>query len=170
MVALAGAGVLLLSRKVASHRYIQLVDWNLLILFIGLFIVNGAFQHAGWLSQVLAMVTQAGIDPTHPGWLFGLSVVLSNLVSNVPATMLLLPVAKHPLAGPILALSSTLSGNLIIVGSIANITVVDEARRIGVRIGWWEHALVGVPVTIASLVLAAVWLFFWHYFVEYGGS
>jgi Na+/H+ antiporter NhaD/arsenite permease-like protein len=84
--------------------------------------------------------------------------VLSNLVSNVPATMLLLPVAKHPLAGPILALSSTLAGNLFIVGSIANIIVVDQAERLGIRISWREHARVGVPVTVATLTIAAMWL------------
>ncbi|GIW94050.1 MAG: transporter [Pirellulaceae bacterium] len=158
VVALAAAGVLLLSRKVASYRYIELVDWNLLILFIGLFIVNGAFQHAGWLDHFLGWVVHRGIDPAHPGWLFGLSVVLSNLVSNVPAVMLLLPVARHPLAGPILALSSTLAGNLFVVGSIANIIVIDQARRVGVRIGWWEHALIGIPVTLGSLAIAAIWL------------
>ena len=87
-----------------------------------------------------------------------MTTVLSNLVSNVPATMLLLPPATHPLAGPVLALSSTLAGNLLIVGSIANIIVVDQARGAGVRIGWRDHARVGVPVTLATLLLAAGWL------------
>ena len=83
---------------------------------------------------------------------------LSNLVSNVPATMLLLPAAHHPLAGPILALSSTLAGNLLVVGSIANIIVIDQAARLGIRISWSEHAVVGVPVTLLTLAIAAVWL------------
>ena len=90
--------------------------------------------------------------------LFGVTAVLSNLVSNVPAVMLLLPVATHPLAGPILALASTLAGNLLIVGSIANIIVVDQARRLGVEIDWRTHARVGVPVTLATLAIAAAWL------------
>ena len=72
--------------------------------------------------------------------------------------MLLLPVATHPLAGPVLALASTLAGNLIVVGSIANIIVVDQAQRLGVRITWKEHARVGVPVTVATLLIAAAWL------------
>jgi Na+/H+ antiporter NhaD/arsenite permease-like protein len=93
-------------------------------------------------------------------WLFPATAVLSNLVSNVPAVMLLLPHASHPLAGPILALSSTLAGNLLIVGSIANIIVVDQAAALGVRIGWREHARVGVPVTLATLAVAAAWLAF----------
>ena len=72
--------------------------------------------------------------------------------------MMLLPAASHPLAGPILALSSTLAGNLFIVGSIANIIVVDQARRLGVEIGWRTHARVGIPVTLVTMTLAGVWL------------
>jgi di/tricarboxylate transporter len=69
--------------------------------------------------------------------------------------MLLLPVANHPLAGPILALASTLAGNLFIVGSIANIIVVDQAAQMDVRITWREHARIGIPVT--GLTLAIGW-------------
>lgn len=72
--------------------------------------------------------------------------------------MLLLPAATHELAGPILALASTLAGNLLIVGSIANIIVVDQAARLGVRIEWRTHARVGIPVTLVTLCVAAVWL------------
>jgi len=98
------------------------------------------------------------LDLAHPGVLFGATAVLSNLVSNVPAVMLLLPVASDELAGPVLALASTLAGNLLIVGSIANIIVVDQARRLGVEIDWRTHARVGIPVTLATLGLAAAWL------------
>jgi Na+/H+ antiporter NhaD/arsenite permease-like protein len=73
--------------------------------------------------------------------------------------MLLLPVARHALAGTLLALVSTLAGNLLIVGSIANIIVVDAATRAGVRIDWRTHARVGVPVTLLTLGLAAAWLY-----------
>ena len=76
----------------------------------------------------------------------------------MPAVMLLLPLAKDPLAGPILALASTLAGNLLIVGSIANIIVIDAAAKQGVRIDWRTHARVGVPVTIATLAIAAAGL------------
>jgi Na+/H+ antiporter NhaD/arsenite permease-like protein len=72
--------------------------------------------------------------------------------------MLLLPVATHPLAGPVLALASTLAGNLFLVGSIANLIVVDQAARLGVRISWRDHARIGVPVTAATLAIAAAWL------------
>ncbi len=157
-LALAAAGVLLLSRRMSSREMLGLVDWQLLVLFVGLFIVNHVLAASGALGQMMAIVEGTGIRISQPGWLFGITVVLSNLVSNVPAVMLLLPVAKHPLAGPILALSSTLAGNLFLVGSIANIIVVDQAARLGVRIRWGTHARVGVPVTLATLAIAAVWL------------
>jgi Na+/H+ antiporter NhaD/arsenite permease-like protein len=80
-------------------------------------------------------------------------------VSNVPAIMLLLDFASHPMAGPILALSSTMAGNLLIVGSIANIIVVDMAGRHGVVIDWRRHARAGVPVTVVTLAITALWLF-----------
>ncbi len=72
--------------------------------------------------------------------------------------MLLLPLATDPLAGPVLALASTLAGNLLIVGSIANIIIVDSAARRGIRIDWRRHARIGVPVTLATLAIAAGYL------------
>jgi Na+/H+ antiporter NhaD/arsenite permease-like protein len=160
-VALACAGVVLLSRRMASREMLSLVDWQLLVLFIGLFMVNRGFADTGAMDTAVAAMRGAGVDPSQPHWLFGLSVLLSNLVSNVPATMLLLPAATDPLSGPILALSSTLAGNLFIVGSIANIIVVTGARRLGVDIGFRVHARTGAPVTLLTLALAALWLWLW---------
>ncbi len=157
-VALAGAGVLLTSRRMDSREVLGLVDWQLLILFMGLFVVNSAFQEAGLAASALTRLQGLGVDLQAPGALFGATVVLSNAVSNVPAVMLLLPAAHHPMAGAILALASTLAGNLFIVGSIANIIVVDQAARLGVRIDWRTHARVGVPVTLGTLAIAAGWL------------
>ena len=158
VLALAAAGVLLTSREMASRDLLALVDWHLLALFFGLFVVNHALAGSGMLAGAVAAMRGAGVDVTAPGWLFVATATLSNLVSNVPAVMLLLPAATHPLAGPVLALASTLAGNLLIVGSIANIIVVDQAARLGVRITWREHARVGVPVTLLTLAVAAVWL------------
>ncbi len=158
LAALAGAGILLLSRRMHSRDMLGLVDWQLLVLFFALFVVNYTVNAAGYTAQVIAGLGASGIDLTHPGWLFGASVVLSNLVSNVPATMLLLPSATHPISGAVLALSSTLAGNLIVVGSIANIIVLDQASRLGVKISWRTHAKTGVPVTVATLVVAGIWL------------
>lgn len=158
IAALAAAGVLLLSRKMASRRIMGLVDWHLLLLFMGLFIVNHAFQAMGALDAITQFLRAQSIDVSQPAWLFAITVVLSNLVSNVPATMLLLPSATHPSAGAILALASTFAGNLFIVGSIANIIVVEQAARFGIRITWQEHARIGLPITIVTLGIAAAWL------------
>jgi Na+/H+ antiporter NhaD/arsenite permease-like protein len=158
VLALSAAGLLLMSRRMASRDMLGLVDWELLVLFFGLFIVNHALEDSGMLAAATGWAEGVGVPLAQPAWLMGTTVVLSNLVSNVPAVMLLLPLATHPMAGPILALASTLAGNLFIVGSIANIIVIDQAGRQGVRIGWREHARVGVPVTLLTLAIAAAWL------------
>ena len=160
LMALAGAGLLLTSRRLHSRRMLGLVDWELLVLFMGLFVVNQALQQTGLLAQAVAGLAAVGVDLQAPIPLFGASFLLSNLVSNVPAVMLLLPLADHPQGGALLALSSTLAGNLFIVGSIANIIVVQAAERRGIHIGWRTHARVGVPVTLVTLALAAGGLWF----------
>ena len=157
-VALTAAGVLLMSRKLHSSKMLGLVDWELLVLFIGLFVVNHALQQTGLIDKVVSDLGAFGVDLQHPAPLFGATFVLSNIVSNLPAVMLLLPVATHAMSGPVLALVSTLAGNLLIVGSIANIIVVDAAARRGIRIDWHRHARIGVPVTVATLAISAVYL------------
>jgi Na+/H+ antiporter NhaD/arsenite permease-like protein len=155
VAALTGAGLLLMSRRLHSTKMLGLVDWELLILFIGLFVVNHALQQTGIAAGLVADLAAAGVNLEEPAPLFAATLVLSNVVSNVPAVMLLLPVAEHALAGPTLALVSTLSGNLLIVGSIANIIVVGAAARRGIRIDWKRHARTGVPVTLATLAICA---------------
>ena len=158
LMALAGAGLLLTSRRLHSRRMLGLVDWQLLVLFIGLFVVNQALQTTGLPERAMAGLAAQGIDLHEPGPLFAAGVVLSNLVSNVPAVMLLLPSVEQPFGGTVLALSSTLAGNLLIVSSIANIIVVQAAEQRGIRIDWRQHARVGVPVTLATLAITAVYL------------
>ncbi|HSL18723.1 MAG TPA: anion transporter [Methylomirabilota bacterium] len=158
VAALAAAGLLLTSRRMHSRDMLGHVDWQLLVLFAGLFVVHHGLESSGLAGDALAAAAASGLDLAAPGWLFAAGVVLSNLVSNVPAVMLLLPAATGPTAGAVLALSSTLAGNLLLVGSIANLIVVDQAARLGVVIRWREHARVGIPVTLASLAVAAGWL------------
>jgi Na+/H+ antiporter NhaD/arsenite permease-like protein len=158
VVALIAAGLLMTSRKLHSYKMLGLVDWQLLVLFIGLFVVNHGLARTGLPQDTIRDIAAAGVDLAHPGPLFAAAFVLSNVVSNVPAVMLLLPAATHDIAGPVLALSSTLAGNLFIVGSIANIIVVGAAQRRGVAIGWKEHARAGVPVTLVTMAIAAGWL------------
>ncbi|HMP72356.1 MAG TPA: anion transporter [Kiritimatiellia bacterium] len=158
VVALAAAGFLLCSRRMHTRSMLGLVDWPLLLLFTGLFVVNHAMQTSGNLDRLFAVAAEAGVNASDPGWLFVLSTVLSNLVSNVPAVMLLLPVASHEQAALILALSSTLAGNLLLVGSIANLIVAEQASVYGVRFGWIDHAKVGLPVGSLTLGICAAWL------------
>jgi Na+/H+ antiporter NhaD/arsenite permease-like protein len=161
VAALTGAGVLLLSRKLHSTHMLGQVDWELLVLFIGLFVVNHALEDTGLTARAIAALAAAGLPLAEPAPLFGATFLLSNVVSNVPAVMLLLPAATEPFSGPMLALVSTLAGNLLVVGSIANIIVVDAARRHGITIDWRRHARTGVPVTLATLAITAGW-FAWR--------
>lgn len=164
VAALVAAGVLLLSQRFHSSKMFALVDWELLILFMGLFVVNHALEVSGLTQQALAALAGAGVDLAAPGTLFGATLLLSNLVSNVPAVMLLLPAVQGGTpetvaqAGLLLALVSTLAGNLFIVGSIANIIVVDAARKCGVEIDWKTHLRAGLPVTVVTLGITALWL------------
>jgi Na+/H+ antiporter NhaD/arsenite permease-like protein len=162
VIALTAAGVLLLSTRMASREMVGLVDWHLLVLFGGLFVVNEAVERAGLLQMLYAQLTESGIDLRRPAWLFAATPILSNLVSNVPAVMLLLPASSGPQAGAVLALASTFAGNLLIVGSIANIIVVEQARGQGVEIDWRAHARTGIPVTLITLAIAGIWLWLRH--------
>jgi Na+/H+ antiporter NhaD/arsenite permease-like protein len=158
LLALAAAGILLTSRRMHSRQTLGLVDWQLLVLFAGLFIVNHAFQATGLSSLAIGWLAERGVDLGAPLALFIATPVLSNLVSNVPAVMLLLPAAQGEGAGLILGLASGLAGNLLIIGSIANIIVVGLASADGVTISWRRHAALGVPVTVSTLMLAGGWL------------
>lgn len=159
VAALVGTGVLLLSRRLHSAHVMGFVDWQLLLLFIGLFVVNHAFETTGLAAQAVAWLGTQGLHVDEPGPLLVLGVALSNVVSNVPAVMLLLPHLRgNADAGVMLALVSTFAGNLLLVGSIANLIVADLARKAGVTVDWRAHAAIGVPVTLATLALVWGWL------------
>lgn len=159
VAALVGAAVLLLSRRFHSSDVMGFVDWQLLLLFIGLFIVNHAFDRTGLAGEAVAWMAARGVHLTDPGAMLVLGTLLSNLVSNVPAVMLLLPHlgADPQQAGTQLALVSTFAGNLLLVGSIANLIVADLAAREGIVLDWKRHAVTGVPVTLMSLAVVG-WL------------
>jgi Na+/H+ antiporter NhaD/arsenite permease-like protein len=154
VAALVGAGVLLLSRRLHSAHVMGFVDWQLLLLFV----VNQAFESTGLAADAVAWLATQGVHLNEPGPLLVAGVLLSNLVSNVPAVMLLLPHLQGDSAGVMLALVSTLAGNLLLVGSIANLIVADLARKSGIDIGWKQHARIGVPVTLATLLLVWAWM------------
>ncbi len=157
VAALVGAGVLLLSRRFHSSHVMGFVDWELLILFMGLFVVNHAFESTGMAAQAVGWLAAQGFHLSDGAALVSATVVLSNLVSNVPAVMLLIPHVQGMQGGVTLALVSTFAGNLLLVGSIANLIVVDLAQKSGVAIGWRDHLRIGLPVTALSLCIAWGW-------------
>src|SRR6266571_4987261 len=146
-VALLGAIALIGVEALSPEEAAKSIHLPTLILLFSFMVVSAQMRLGGfytWITRRLAALP-----------LFPPTLVLSNVVSNVPAVMLLLPVAEHALAGPTLALVSTLSGNLLIVGSIANIIVVNAAARRGISMHWRRHARTGVPVTLATLAICA---------------
>lgn len=158
-ISLMAAGCLLLSRQMASRMMLSFIDWQLLVLFIGLFIVNHEFNQSEIMQSFLQNLQKEHVNLHSPSLLFITSAVLSNLISNVPAVMLLLPFASDAFSGTLLALSSTLAGNMFVIGSIANIIVITQAANFGVKISWKKHMAAGLPISLITLGLAACWLY-----------
>jgi Na+/H+ antiporter NhaD/arsenite permease-like protein len=159
LVAAMGGALLLVRRSVHPEEIYKQIDWPLLVFFIGLFLIIGAAEQAGIAQQMLSL---AGHLNLHNAWSFaGAVALLSNIVSNVPAVMLLkdlVPRFHNPTQfWLLLAMASTLAGNLTITGSIANIIVVEKARS-EVEITFAEYARVGVPVSLATLAVGIAWL------------
>lgn len=162
VIALAGAALILLFGKVKPSKVIKNVDWVLLLFFSSLFIVVEGAVKAGLMdflihSQVLTE-DMAGVVRLH-----GLSLLMSQIVSNVPYTVMMLPVLK-PLPGDILwltlASASTLAGNATIIGAMANLIVIESAEKEGVKIGFWEFFKIGIVATLLSFLIsiAILWM------------
>ena len=152
--------LLLLTRRVKSARIYAEIDWSLLLMFTGLFIIV-----AGAEKQLLTPGLVASLGGSHLASVPALSVataVLSNLVSNVPAVLLLKPfVAALPdqhRAWLTIAMASTLAGNFTVLGSIANLIVVEKAARRGIAIGFWTYFRIGAPLTVLTLATGTLWL------------
>ena len=158
LVAIGGAAYSLFTRRVNPEKVYREVNWQLLVLFVGLFVLTGGIERAGLVDDLLGWAGAVGLH--RPAILTITTAVLSNLVSNVPAVLLLKPLIPsfgEPDRGwLILAMASTLAGNLTILGSVANLIVVEVARESRVRIGFFEYCRVGVPLTVLTLLLG--WL------------
>ncbi len=165
MAAFLAACALLFTRRVKPETVFAEFDWGLLVFFSALFIVTGSLEVNG-ITAALAQITQVGqINALN---LSAITVVLSNLVSNVPAVLLLRPLVAalpDPTAGWLtLAAASTLAGNLTLLGSVANLIVAEVASKQKVTLGFWEYTKAGALITLISLVISTLWLQFviWH--------
>jgi Na+/H+ antiporter NhaD/arsenite permease-like protein len=164
LVAAAGGALLLVRRTRDPKDIYDDVDWSLLVLFLGLFLIVGGAEQVGITSELLRTAERLNL---HQSLIFASMVVLlSNIVSNVPAVMLLkglIPQFPDPHSmWLMLAVSSTLAGNLTITGSVANIIVVEKARTV-THISFLDYMKTGVPVTVATLAIGLIWLKFVHY-------
>jgi Na+/H+ antiporter NhaD/arsenite permease-like protein len=159
MMAALGAAALLITRTIEPRKLYKEVDWGLLVFFIGLFLIVGGAENAGIVGKLLEIAEHLNLQ--HPASFVVTVTALSNIVSNVPAVMLLkslIPGFADPhTAWLSLAMASTLAGNLTITGSVANIIVVESARP-EIEIGFWDYFRVGLPITVATLIVGSMWL------------
>jgi len=160
MSALLVAACLIVSRILPTRQLLDEIDLPLLILFASLFIVNDAFARTGLAEEALRVLAAHGLLPDRVSLLAPMALLLSNTIGNVPAVVMILHVWRSvppdTLTG--LAILSTLAGNLFLVGSLANLIVAERASLAGVRLSFRDHAKAGVPITLLSMLLAALWL------------
>jgi len=153
----AGAAMVAVAQRDPAYA-IDRVEWSLLLFFASLFVVMRGFEHTGavaWIDRGAVGVVQGGTPWRAATVVSGVMATLSNLISNVPAVILwrnTVPGLPNPsLVWRVLAMSSTFAGNLLLIGSMANLIVAEKAETRGVRIGFGEYARVGVPVTLLTL-------------------
>jgi Na+/H+ antiporter NhaD/arsenite permease-like protein len=162
IVAIGVGAFLLITRRVKPEKVYSLVDFELLILFIGLFIVVRGFENSIVFGEMVNYVKQVVNTPLS---LVVSSALLSNIVSNVPAVLIFKPMMGSLFnsqdAWLYLAMSSTFAGNLTILGSIANIIVIESASP-KVKISFLEYLRIGVPVTILSILFGFLVLSIWY--------
>ncbi len=159
LVASVGAAIMLITRTRDPHLVYEEVDWGLLVFFVGLFLIVGGAENAGLTERLLGFGERFNLQ--HLSVFTWVTAILSNLVSNVPAVMLLKSLvarfANPHTAWLTLAMASTLAGNLTITGSVANIIVVERARK-EVAIGFFDYFRIGLPVTLLTLLFGWFWL------------
>lgn len=158
-VAIVAGALLLITRRVKPEKVYHEIDWSLLAMFAGLFIVVGGIEKALLAEEAVRLAARLRLDRIEI--LSGVSAVLSNVVSNVPAVLVFRPLVPQ-LPDPArawlaLSMSSTLAGNLTLLGSVANLIVVHRARQ-EVTIGFWDYLRVGAPLAVLSLAAGVILL------------
>jgi Na+/H+ antiporter NhaD/arsenite permease-like protein len=159
-VAIVGGAFLLLTRRVRPEKVYIEIDWPLLVMFVGLFVVVGGLEKAVITADVTAAIGRQHLD--NPAILAGVTAVLSNVVSNVPAVLLLksfvsnLPEPQR--AWLVVAMAATLAGNFTLVGSVANLIVAQRAKTRGIEFNFWAYFKVGAPLTVLTIAVGLLWL------------
>ncbi|MBC7186162.1 MAG: anion transporter [Calditrichaeota bacterium] len=163
LAALGAASILLVTRRIKPARVFTELDWSLLVFFASLFVVTHAVNVlvvGGLRGEIGRLASGSGLLT-----LSAVAVVLSNLVSNVPAVLLLRPIASSwpepSVAWLTLAMATTFAGNLTLLGSVANLIVAESARARGVRLSFAEYLKAGVPITLLTVALGVIWLTRW---------
>lgn len=157
--AMVAGALLLITRRVKPEKIYRQIDWGLLVMFAGLFVVLAGVEKTTLDEQMLALASTMRLDQT---WaLTAVAAAVSNVVSNVPAVLMLKPIVER-LADPsqgwlVLAMSSTLAGNLTLLGSVANLIVAEQSRR-AVELKFWDYTKVGAPLTFLTLAFGVWWL------------
>jgi len=158
--AFLAACLLLITRRIKPEKVFAEIDWGILVFFAALFIVTGSLEANG-VTKLLSNLTQQ-TGEVNAFSLSAISLILSNLVSNVPAVLLLRPLVSalaDPMPGWLtLAASSTLAGNLTLLGSVANLIVAESAAKRRITLGFWEYTHAGVLITLISMVICVIWL------------
>jgi Na+/H+ antiporter NhaD/arsenite permease-like protein len=159
-VAILAGGLLLLTRIVKNAKIYFEIDWPLLLMFAGLFIVVAGFEKTLLSPSVIAAVGTLHLERV--AVLSTVTAVLSNIVSNVPAVLVLksFVASLHDprIAWLTVAMASTFAGNFTVLGSVANLIVVQKATAKGVNIGFWNYFKTGAPLTVLTIIFGAVWL------------
>jgi Na+/H+ antiporter NhaD/arsenite permease-like protein len=160
IIALTAAGIHLASPKFRTEDLLGLVDWPILVLFMGLFVVTGAFQTTGAGQDAVQWLARIGLNLHSLPILALVTAAFSNLINNSAAVMLLVKLTDvtHPPVAYVLALANSFGGSLIILGSVSNIIVVQQARELGINISFRDFARLGVPVTLAAIVDLLAWV------------
>ncbi|MGE4564967.1 MAG: SLC13 family permease, partial [Victivallaceae bacterium] len=154
------AGLLLCSQRLESRKVLALVNWQLLVLFIGLFVVVGAFAANGFAGMFREILFDHSVNLHEPSVIAIVSAALSNLINNSAAVMLLIQMIdiNVPANAYALAISNAFAGNLLLIGSMTNLVAAQSAESCGVKIGFLEFARYGIPVSLASLGILLLYL------------
>jgi Na+/H+ antiporter NhaD/arsenite permease-like protein len=156
---LVAASIHFLSSKFQTRQLLNLVDWPVLLIFMALFVVSGTFQETGYAADLVAWLKGVGFDPTRPHNEAILTAALSVLINNAPAVMVLIKIIpiSHASVAYIMALANSFAGSAVMTASIANLIVVQQARRQGIEISFGAFARHGIPITIVALAGLIGW-------------